>query len=222
MSNPIQETGRRTINRHPWTKEEDSYLINSWANTERREIVSVLARSIGQVYRRARQLGLKIDPAKTQFKKGQRPWNAGKKGQQRAWNTGKKGWQAGGRSPETQFKPGRTPNSWRPVGAERTTAGGILYRKVSDTGDKHKDWRAVHVMNYEAEYGPVPEGHFLIFKDGNRENRAADNLMPVTRAENMRRNTIGRYGTAYQSAAIQLGWLNRTIKRMEKDNAKPE
>ncbi len=79
----------------------------------------------------------------------------------------------------TQFKPGRMPHNHRPVGSERITRDGYLERKVAEP----KTWRSVHVLNWEQVHGPVPEGHALIFKDGDRTNCEVDNLLLVTRGE---------------------------------------
>src|SRR5690606_9262996 len=146
------------------------------------------------------------------FSPGQTPWNAGLKG-----------WQAGGRSRETQFKPGvKPPNTRRPIGAERTSKDEILYRKAADTGTKRDDSKAVHELVCESHNGPLPDGHIVIFRDGNRANFEPDNLQAITRADNMRRNSISRYGEDYRSAAIQLGWFKRKLNKLEKEHANTE
>ncbi len=210
MTNPMR--GRRILKPRKWTPAEDARLTKLYQDHKLADIAEKMGRSISSVANRRVKLGLQRTPEQQarigtgRFRPGQTPWNAGLKG-----------WQAGGRSVETQFKQGVKPsNTWRPIDAERTGRDGILYRKVSDTGDKRTDWRAVHVMNWEAVNGPVPCGHFLVCIDGNRDNRAADNWEPVTRAENMRRNTIQRYGREYQSLAITLGYLKSKIKEVEK------
>ena len=93
---------------------------------------------------------------------------------------------------------------------------------MADTGHKPTDWKAVHVLVWEEHNGPLPDGHIVIFRDGNRENFEPENLMALTRAENMRRNSISRYGEDYRSAAIQLGWFKRKLNQMEKENENNE
>ena len=212
MDIPVKQQGRRKLSPKPWTPKEDARLTELYQHHKLADIAQLMGRTISSVANRRHTLGLERTPEQQarigdgRFTKGSSPWNRGKAG-----------WQAGGRSTETQFKKGNSPsNTWRPIGAERTTKDGILFRKVSDTGVKRADWRAVHVMSWEAVNGPVPGGHFLVCKDGNRDNRDAENWEPVTRAENMRRNTIQRYGPEYQSLAITLGYLKSKIKEVEK------
>lgn len=214
----IKDQGRRHIKPRRWTPEEDARLAELYGLHKLADIAKLLGRDISSISNRRQKLGLQRTPEQQarigtgHFKPGQTPWNAGKKG-----------WQAGGRSKDTQFKPGEKPsNTWRPVGAERTSKDGILYRKVADTGHKPTDWRAVHVIAWEAHNGPLPARHIVIFKDGNRANFEPDNLQAITRADNMRRNSISRYGEDYRSAAIQLGWFKRKLNQMEKENENNE
>ena len=110
----------------------------------------------------------------TQFKKGHDPWNKGKKG----INFGGK---------ETQFKKGNKPANWMPVGTERVNADGYVDVKIQD-GQLQKNWKAKHVLIWEAANGPVPEGHVIIFGDGNKLNVNLDNLLLVSRAQLVRLN----------------------------------
>lgn len=103
------------------------------------------------------------------------------------WNKGMKGLQTGGR--ETQFKPGSRPHTWKPIGSERTVDG-YLQRKVTDTGYPPRDWQPVHVLLWVEHRGPVPAGHAVRFKDGDRTHIAIDNLELISRAQLMRRNTL--------------------------------
>lgn len=87
----------------------------------------------------------------------------------------------------TQFKKGHEPHNHRPVGSERTNRDGYLERKIAEP----KTWRAVHVINWEEAHGPVPKGHVVIFKDGDRMNCDVSNLLLVSRAELARMNQKG-------------------------------
>jgi hypothetical protein len=87
----------------------------------------------------------------------------------------------------TQFKKGGVPPNHRPVGSERVNVDGYLERKVAEP----KTWRMVHVINWEAVNGPVPEGHVVIFKNGDKTNTDVSNLLLVTRAELARMNQKG-------------------------------
>src|SRR5690606_8509597 len=107
-----------------------------------RAIADGLGRTERQVYQKARNLGLKKSEAylaspdacrlrrgdnvgkASRFEKGQTPWNKGKP------------FKAGGRSHETQFKPGslsgRAAENIQPIGAERVSKDGYLERKVNN------------------------------------------------------------------------------------------
>ncbi|WP_313489396.1 HNH endonuclease signature motif containing protein [Stutzerimonas nitrititolerans] len=208
------ESGRRKTGWKAWSAAEDELLSEYWKTLPLGEVAQRMARSTSSVYNRVQKLKLKrTDEYKAitgcgRIKKGDRPWNAGLKG-----------WQAGGRAKATQFKPGHKPsNTWRPIGAERTSKDGILFRKVADTGVKKADWKAVHQLTWEEHNGPLPEGHIVVFVDRNRENMDPGNLIAVTRAENMRRNSIDRYPPEYRSTALTLGWFRRKLNKLETEH----
>ncbi len=211
------ESGRRKTGWKAWSAAEDELLSEYWKTLPLGDVAQRMGRSTSSVYNRVQKLGLKrTEEYKAitgcgRIKKGSTPWNAGLKG-----------WQAGGRAKETQFKLGQRPsNTWRPVGAERVSKDGVLFRKVADTGDKKIDWRAVHVLIWEEDNGPLPPGMIVVFKDKNPENRSPDNLLALTRAENMRRNSIDRYPPEYRSTALTLGWFRRKLNKLENANEHP-
>lgn len=87
----------------------------------------------------------------------------------------------------TQFKKGHTPKNHRPVGSERVTRDGYLERKIAEPNI----WLQVHVLNWEAVNGPIPEGHVVLFKNGDKTNPDVSNLLLVSRAELARMNQKG-------------------------------
>lgn len=209
----IKDQGRRRLEYKAWSPAEDAQLAELYGLHKLADISRIMGRGISSISNRRQKLRLQRTPEQQarigtgQFKPGQAPWN-----------TGKKGWQAGGRSKDTQFKPGRPSNTWRPVGAERVSKDGILLRKVADTGHKKTDWKAVHVLEWEEHNGPLPDGMIVVFKDKDRANFDPDNLEAVTRAENMRRNSISRYGEEYRRTALTLGWFRRKLTQLEQDH----
>lgn len=108
------------------------------------------------------------------------------------WNKGMKGISF---SPETQFQKGNMPQTYRPVGSERISKDGYLEVKVADP----RTWRGKHRLVWEAANGPVPEGHAVIFADGNPLNIDIDNLLLISRAELLVAN---RHGLIKKNAAI--------------------
>ena len=65
-------------------------------------------------------------------------------------------------SAQTQFKKGertgRAAELYKPIGSERLHVSGYLERKIHDGLPMQSRWRFVHLLNWEAENGPVPEG----------------------------------------------------------------
>lgn len=201
-------------------------MTRLYADTPTKEIAAKLSRTTGQIYRKAAALGLKKsaeylagphasrlrrgdDIGKAyRFKKGQVPWNKGKPHPAR------------GRSAETQFKPGtlqgRAAEIAQPIGAERLSKDGYLERKVNNDLPFQKRWRAVHILVWEEANGPLPEGHCVVFRDGNKQNVALENLECISRAENMRRNTLHRYPKEITDAIRARAVLNRRINHVEK------
>lgn len=215
MTSPLK--GRRRLVYRHWTPEEDAKLAELYRTKPITEISEELGRGTSSIHNRVQKLGLKR-PEEFKAITGSGRFKPGHK----TWNAGRKGWQAGGRSKDTQFKLGGKPsNTWRPIGSERTTRDGTLMRKVSDHGGK-QDWKAVPQLIWEEHNGPLPDGHIVVFKDRNRENLSPDNLIAITRAENMRRNSIDRYPPGYRQAAITLGWFRRKLNKLENGNAKPD
>ena len=103
------------------------------------------------------------------FKKGHIPFNKGMKGLSQ-----------GGE--QTQFKKGNKPANWMPVGSERVNADGYIDVKIQD-GKLQKNWKAKHIILWEEAHEPVPEGHVVIFADGDKLNVTLENLLLISRKE---------------------------------------
>ncbi|PHM63018.1 HNH endonuclease signature motif containing protein [Xenorhabdus ishibashii] len=102
-----------------------------------------------------------------QYTKGNIPHNAGTKGLMKR-NSG-------------SFKSGSSPHNTRPIGSERINKDGYIYIKV----DSPKIWRPKHQIIWEEHHGELPAGSIVIFKDGDKKNCHIDNLLMVTRRENV-------------------------------------
>lgn len=64
------------------------------------------------------------------------------------------------------------------------TEDGYLERKVTDDPALYpaRRWVFEHRLVWEAANGPIPDGHVIVFLDGDRLNIALDNLRCVPRA----------------------------------------
>lgn len=107
-------------------------------------------------------------------------------------NKGRKGWSAPG-TEATRFRQGQLPHNTKPIGWERTQDG-YIYVKVRmrpSRQDCNDNFVPKHHLVWEAEHGPVPDGHVVIFLDGDRTNFALDNLALVSLQENQILNRRG-------------------------------
>lgn len=99
-------------------------------------------------------------------------------------NKGKKGYYAPG-CEKSWFQKGQQPWDTVPVGTVSMKADGYLWKKIDDKpGVWTQNWRQLHRLIWEEVNGAVPEGYRVIFKDGNHENCAIENLALISLAEN--------------------------------------
>ena len=200
---------------HMWTDAQVALLRSLYPDTRTVELAALLGRSLRQVQCKAYTLGLRKSESFAmprldgsfvagRFKRGAAPWNKGVR------------YDAGGRSVQTQFKPGEKPRNWHPIGYEHIASDGYLQRKVSDTGSKRRDYVAVHRLIWTQHYGPVPEGHHIVFRDGDRTNFDIDNLECISQAESMRRNSVHNLPAELVELVRLRGALNRQINKQVK------
>ena len=112
----------------------------------------------------------------TRFRPGVQAWNKGKKWQDFMTEEGMKN------SRKYLFSAGNVPKNRKELGAVYERSDGYLWIKVQD-GHLNKNWKQLHRYLWELENGPIPDGHMLIFLDGNRYNCNLDNLSLVTNGE---------------------------------------
>lgn len=216
-----------------WSPMEEALLLDLYPDCTCTDLAALLDRKPGSVYSAAMRLGLKKsdwfkasdlsgriqrgkqDPRMTasRFQKGHKTWNKGLE------------YMPGGRCKETQFRQGHRPHTWQPVGSYRITADGYLERKVNNLpGANHVRWHGVHRIVWEAEHGPIPAGHIVVFKPGTRttvlELITADKLECITRAENARRNHPGTRNPELYALYQLKGAINRQVNRIKQNHSK--
>lgn len=194
-------------NGKPWSASDLHALSKSYPNTDNATLGRMYRRSEASIQNQAVKYGWRKTPdymAKHKpgcFKQGHTPWNKGTN------------YCAPG-SEHTRFKKGNKPTTWMPIGSERVTKDGYLERKATDTGYPPKDWVAVSHIEWEKHNGrPVPKGHAVIFRDGDKRNFAPANLELISRADLMRRNSYLNLPEPLQQIVQLRGALTAKINR---------
>lgn len=146
------------------------------------------------------------------FRKGHPPGNKGKRMEEFASP------EAIARSAKTRFKPGHRPKNEKPLGTIAKTKDGYLIRKISMTGTQWERWEFIHRRVWEDHNGPIPDGMYITFKDGNKENVSIENLMMITRAENqaMMRKGLRCEDPDIMEAGLAMVRLENAVKDREK------
>lgn len=218
-----------------WEPEDDALMREYFPHEPTTATAARLRRSVEAVSNRADKLGLHkstaylASPAACRLRRGD---NIGKafrfpKGHVPAnKGTRRPGWWRG-RMQDTWFKPGRRSGkaaaNHMPVGSTRLIDG-YVYRKVSDVANVpySVNWKPEHHLLWTATHGPIPAGHALAFKNGNKLDVRLDNLQLITRRELMARNTIHTWPKPLADTVMLIGALNRQIRMRGADAEKQD
>lgn len=191
-----------------WTATDDATLTRLYPTHTGPQIAALLGRTLSAVENRRTKLGLSKATNAGCFAAGHTTWNKGTN------------FSAGGRSIETRFKKGqltgRAQEIAKPVGSERISKDGYLQRKINNDLPFYKRWRGVHIINWEAINGPLPKGYALVFRDGNKQNTAVENIELIKRSDLMRRNSVHNYGEEIACAYQLKGAISRQINRINR------
>lgn len=108
------------------------------------------------------------------FKKGHKTWNKNLKGICL--------------SPNTLFKKGHNFNN-KPIGSERINKDDLIEVRVENRLKNGKFWIRKHVLIWQTHHlQSVPDDCLIRFLDGNKRNFDINNLILVTRKENLMLN----------------------------------
>lgn len=113
----------------------------------------------------------------------------------------------------TWFPKGHIPGNANYDGHIRLSKDG--YQEIRIRMGKY---RLLHLVNWEKINGRLPRGHCLWCLDGNKLNTDPSNWELITRAENMRRNTVHRYPEEIREVIRMKAVLTRKINRHEKQD----
>ena len=158
----------------------------------------------------------------------------------KGWKTGRTGQFAPGQVPANKGKPcppgvgGRHPNAqrtqfqkghgrsgvavrlYKPIGTERISKDGYRERKIHDGMPLQSRWRAIHVIEWEAKNGPIPDGHCLKCIGGDKLDTSPANWELIPRALLPRLNG-GRHKSkpVYDEVAPELRAAVLAVARVE-------
>jgi hypothetical protein len=208
-----------------WSPVDDAAMRARYPHEATATIARDLRRTLPAIYVRARALGLEKSAAylaspeacrlrrgdnvgaKWRFQPGHMPFNKGLR---------RPGWSPG-RMKETQFKRGVRRGCavmlYKPIGTERISKDGYLERKVNDALPLQKRWRFVHLLVWESANGPVPRGHAITFRNGDKTDIRLDNLTCIPRRALMARNSVHNLPKPLAATVQLLGALNRQLRR---------
>ncbi|MFV0395489.1 MAG: HNH endonuclease signature motif containing protein [Coprobacillaceae bacterium] len=120
-------------------------------------------------------------------------------------------------SMKTTFKKGNIPPNYHPIGTEMEREDGYTYVKVSDAiepGMSRKGWRLKHQLLWEECNGPIPEGHKIVFANGDTKDIRIDNLVLVADSELL---IMNRQGLIHEDSELTKVGAN-VAKLIDKTN----
>ena len=204
--------------RRNFTEADLTYIREAYPDTSTEIVAKNLGRTVLAIYGIATKLGLhkseeyqaekrrmEAERLKTagvafRYPKGNVPANKGLR---------RPGWSVG-RMKETQFKKGQPSGNWKPIGSERICSkDGYILIKVTE--GQPLNYRHKHVVVWEEANGPVPKGHVVVFKDGDKLNCDLANLELITRAELMQRNTFHNFPEDVKAQIHVLAGFKRKL-----------
>lgn len=202
--------------KRPWTEADLALLRARYPHESTEVVAAALGRTPRAVGAYAHVLGLAKTPAYKasmtagigvahRFQPGHTPWIKGKRGV----------------APSTAFKVGNRPANKAEVGETRFRSRYVQV-KVADQGERAAQWRPLHHLVWEEVNGPIPPGHALAFRDGNRRNTTLENLELVARADWINHLVIHRLPPEMRPLLYLKGALTRAINRQRKKQSTNE
>lgn len=202
-----------------WIETEDDFMRKYYSHESNCVICEKLKRSSRSIYSRANLLGLKKTPEFMQkqwqmlavglqnngkryrFSKGNVPANKGKKMPEKVYE----------KVSRTMFRKGNVPANHKPVGYERINTDGYVEVKVAEPNK----FRLKHRIVWEENFGTIPPGYNVQFRDKNRQNLNPANLYLISRSEQLKKENsmYARYPKELQRAIQIKGALQRQINK---------
>lgn len=209
--------------REYWSDQDIEKLRSLYPDNTTFSVAKMLSRTLYSVNGMAFNLGLKksekhLNEGKsgrikkgerrgtgTEFKKGNKPHNLGKKLDEIMSKDAKE------KVLRTAFKKGRLPHNTKHDGiiTIRTDKRGVSYQWIRLGVAK---WLPLYHHVWIEANGPIPKGHVLIFKDRNTMNSSLDNIMLISKIEHCKRNSIARIPLEVRQTMTALKKLKKLIE----------
>lgn len=206
---------KKSINYNHWTPALNDVLRLLYPTYQSWHVAEIMGMSIGTINSRAIVLGLKKDPEYLQFikqysithlhngsayrfPKGHVPQNKGKKMPP----------QVRAKVERTFFPKGNKPHNTKFDGYERVNSEGYTEVRLAD-----RVFIGKHRLIWEQHNGTIPDGHIIIFADGDRTNFAIENLVCVSRGDHAILNKNKKYGREIAESALLLSKIKNIISK---------
>jgi hypothetical protein len=122
------------------------------------------------------------------------------------WNKGTKGYMGAN---TTSFKKGQKPHNTKQVGDTRIdNKDGFLLVKVAD-----RKWIRKEIIIWEEVHGKIPKGSILRVINPLLNKYDINNLMLISKGENMKLNAIHKYPEELKKTIRALTKLKKTIRK---------
>jgi len=148
----------------------------------------------------------------------------------KGWKTGRTGRFEKGNVPhpdakpkgpnKTSFKKGAMPHNWKTVGSTRVNVDGYVEVKIQEP----RTWVQLHTIIWSAAHGDIPEGHCVVFVDGDKTNIKLSNLELISRSEHLQINKLtGKFKAEEVREIVRsIGKMNAKIYELKDNKAKKE
>lgn len=168
---------------HRYSEEQKKFIIDNYYGKYSKELADIFNKRFNtnitakeiKNYRENHKLNSGLTG---RFEKGHVTHNKGKK------QTEYMSKEAIGKTKATRFKKGNIPQNHRDIGEERISKDGYIYIKVRD-GCLNDNWELKHRYIYKQHYGEIPNGYNVMFADKNKRNFDIDNLILVSKSEDL-------------------------------------
>lgn len=168
---------------HRYSEEQKKFIIDNYYGKYSKELADMFNKQFNtnitakeiKNYRENHKLNSSLTG---RFEKGHVTHNKGKK------QTEYMSKEAIGKTKATRFKKGNIPQNHRDIGEERISKDGYIYIKVRD-GCLNDNWELKHRYIYKQHYGEIPNGYNVMFADKNKRNFDIDNLILVSKSEDL-------------------------------------